>query len=494
MTWQLFVRESGRKSNKLVIKIVLLLWKFDIETPIKYHRIMLKKVISYIEKNKILQDGDSVLLGVSGGADSVCMLHVLYSLREKYHLKLYVVHVNHGIRGSEAKRDADFVEQMAENLQIPFRVVTANIPEMAKEQKLSEEEAGRIFRYNTFEQVANEVGANKIAVAHNLNDNSETVLFNLFRGSRLKGLRGISPMRGQIIRPLLCCSRNEIEQYLQENNLSYCTDSTNKETDYSRNRIRLKLMPYIKENINQKAEYNIVNAAENLSQVYEYIYGEAQKAYRIHVKDNVLLNSAEDLNVVILQEVVRMWILENTGRLKDIKANHVNIVIGLLSNQVSKKSELPYGLKLIKTYEGVKVLLENNEGKDSNGQTIIEDGKIFNTEKITVTVENESFDKSNIPDLLYTKWLDYDKIKGLTLRKRLPGDYIEISGSESGRSVKKKLKKYFIDNKIPQEERNNIWLLADGNHVVWIVGYRISEMCKVTDSTKRIIKITYNKE
>ena len=455
---------------------------------------MLKKVISYIEKNKILQDGDSVLLGVSGGADSVCMLHVLYSLREKYHLKLYVVHVNHGIRGSEAKRDADFVEQMAENLQIPFRVVTANIPEMAKEQKLSEEEAGRIFRYNTFEQVANEVGANKIAVAHNLNDNSETVLFNLFRGSRLKGLRGISPMRGQIIRPLLCCSRNEIEQYLQENNLSYCTDSTNKETDYSRNRIRLKLMPYIKENINQKAEYNIVNAAENLSQVYEYIYGEAQKAYRIQVKDNVLLNSAEDLNVVILQEVVRMWILENTGRLKDIKANHVNIVIGLLSNQVSKKSELPYGLKLIKTYEGVKVLLENNEGKDSNGQTIIEDGKIFNTEKITVTVENESFDKSNIPDLLYTKWLDYDKIKGLTLRKRLPGDYIEISGSESGRSVKKKLKKYFIDNKIPQEERNNIWLLADGNHVVWIVGYRISEMCKVTDSTKRIIKITYNKE
>lgn len=455
---------------------------------------MLKKVISYIEKNKILQDGDSVLLGVSGGADSVCMLHVLYSLREKYHLKLYVVHVNHGIRGSEAKRDADFVEQMAENLQIPFRVVTANIPEMAKEQKLSEEEAGRIFRYNTFEQVANEVGANKIAVAHNLNDNSETVLFNLFRGSRLKGLRGISPMRGQIIRPLLCCSRNEIEQYLQENNLSYCTDSTNKETDYSRNRIRLKLMPYIKENINQKAEYNIANAAENLSQVYEYIYGEAQKAYRIHVKDNVLLNSAEDLNVVILQEVVRMWILENTGRLKDIKANHVNIVIGLLSNQVSKKSELPYGLKLIKTYEGVKVLLENNEGKDSNGQTIIEDGKIFNTEKITVTVENESFDKSNIPDLLYTKWLDYDKIKGLTLRKRLPGDYIEISGSESGRSVKKKLKKYFIDNKIPQEERNNIWLLADGNHVVWIVGYRISEMCKVTDSTKRIIKITYNKE
>lgn len=455
---------------------------------------MLKKVISYIEKNKILQDGDSVLLGVSGGADSVCMLHVLYSLREKYHLKLYVVHVNHGIRGSEAKRDADFVEQMAENLQIPFRVVTANIPEMAKEQKLSEEEAGRIFRYNTFEQVANEVGANKIAVAHNLNDNSETVLFNLFRGSRLKGLTGISPMRGQIIRPLLCCSRNEIEQYLQENNLSYCTDSTNKETDYSRNRIRLKLMPYIKENINQKAEYNIVNAAENLSQVYEYIYGEAQKAYKIHVKDNVLLNSAEDLNVVILQEVVRMWILENTGRLKDIKANHVNIVIGLLSNQVSKKSELPYGLKLIKTYEGVKVLLENNEGKDSNRQTIIEDGKIFNTEKITVTVENESFDKSNIPDLLYTKWLDYDKIKGLTLRKRLPGDYIEISGSESGRSVKKKLKKYFIDNKIPQEERNNIWLLADGNHVVWIVGYRISEMCKVTDSTKRIIKITYNKE
>lgn len=455
---------------------------------------MLKKVISYIEKNKILQDRDSVLLGVSGGADSVCMLHVLYSLREKYHLKLYVVHVNHGIRGSEAKRDADFVEQMAENLQIPFRVVMANIPEMAKEQKLSEEEAGRIFRYNTFEQVANEVGANKIAVAHNLNDNSETVLFNLFRGSRLKGLTGISPMRGQIIRPLLCCSRNEIEQYLQENNLSYCTDSTNKETDYSRNRIRLKLMPYIKENINQKAEYNIVNAAENLSQVYEYIYGEAQKAYKIHVKDNVLLNSAEDLNVVILQEVVKMWILENTGRLKDIKANHVNIVIGLLSNQVSKKSELPYGLKLIKTYEGVKVLPENNEVKDSNRQTIIEDGKIFNTEKITVTVENESFDKSNIPDLLYTKWLDYDKIKGLTLRKRLPGDYIEISGSESGRSVKKKLKKYFIDNKIPQEERNNIWLLADGNHVVWIVGYRISEMCKVTDSTKRIIKITYNKE
>lgn len=463
--------------------------EFDIKTTIKYHMDMMKKILDYMNKNRMFEQGDRVVLGVSGGADSVCMLHLLNSLKQQLGITLYVVHINHGIRGKEAHRDADFVETLCKRLEVPCQIFHLDIPAMAKEKKMSEEETGRQARYEIFEQVAADIGADKIAVAHNLNDNSETVLFNLFRGSQIKGLTGIPATRGKIVRPLLCLSRGEIEDYLRENHLEYCTDSTNNETEYSRNKLRIKILPYIKDNINNKAEYNIVNAAESLGEVYGYIESQATTAYEEFVVDNVLLNSAKELPMVILKEVIRKWILNNTGKLKDITSTHVDMVVELLHNTVSKKIELPYSLTLKKGYKGVKVECQIIQQKMVE-KTIYKNGEMYQTDNFSLCMENKQIDKENIPDLLYTKWFDCDKINELTLRNRLSGDYIIVDNKGS----KKKLKNYFIDMKIPKEERDNILLLADGNHIVWIVGYRISEFYKVTSNTAHVIKITYDKE
>ena len=450
---------------------------------------MMKKVLNFVKKNRIFEYGDRVILGVSGGADSVCMLHLLYSLQEELGITLYVVHVNHGIRKEEAERDAEFVRRISERLGLPYQVFHLNVPGIAREKKMSEEEAGRQARYEIFENVAMEMNANKIAVAHNLNDNSETVLFNLFRGSKLKGLTGIPVRRGKIVRPILCLSRTEIEKYLNDHNLEYCIDSTNQKTDYSRNKLRLEILPYIKDNINSKAEYNIVNAAESLREVYDYIEYQTDIAYKEFVVEEMLLNSAQELSPVILKEVIRKWILHKTGKLKDITGTHIDMVVQLLNNTVSKKIELPYSLTIKKGYGGIEFEKDSVPVKKIE-KVLIENGKIYLPEGVPISIEIEEIDKENIPDLLYTKWIDYDKINKLTLRNRQPGDYIMVND----KGGKKKLKDYFIDMKIPREERDGILLLADGSHVVWIVGYRISEFFKVTDKTEHIIKLTYDKE
>ncbi|MCI9617559.1 MAG: tRNA lysidine(34) synthetase TilS [Eubacterium sp.] len=450
---------------------------------------MMKKVLDFVNKNNILEHGDSVILGVSGGADSVCMLHLLNSLKEDLGIELTVVHVNHGIRGIEAEQDAEFVEHISEELGVECKIFHIDIPAIATQKKMSEEEAGRIERYAVFESVAEEIGANKIAVAHNLNDNSETVLFNLFRGSKLKGMTGIPVKREKIIRPLLCLTRKEIEEYLEKHHLDYCIDSTNKETEYSRNKLRLDILPYIKENINSKAEEHIVNTAQSLREIYDYIECQTDEAYENYVKNNIILNESKDLPSVILKEVVRRWIFNNTGSLKDITATHIDMVISLLHNSVSKKIEIPCSFIIKKGYQGIE-LGEREEPKKKIGQVLLEDNKINQVEYFSVSFEKSSINKENVPDLMYTKWFDYDKINKLLLRSRQPGDYIIIDK----KGGKKKLKDYFIDEKVPREKRDEILLLADGSHIVWIVGYRISEYFKVSDETKNIIKIAYDKE
>lgn len=449
---------------------------------------MIKKVLNFVRENRIIENGDSVVLGVSGGADSICMLSVLNELKEQLELTLTVVHVNHHIRGKEAERDADFVKMMCDYMGITCVRVDKDIPSMARKTGMSEEEAGRHARYEAFNSVAESVKANKIAVAHNLNDNSETVLFNLFRGTGIKGLIGIPCRRDMIIRPLLCCTRQEIESYLNERGLEFCMDSTNKTTEYSRNRIRLELLPYIKENINNKAEYNIVNAAENLGEIYDFINMETEKAYNKYVSDNIFLQDGFNVHPALQNQIIRKIIENQAGKLKDITKNHIASVMSLRNMNTSKSVNLPYGLVAKRTYDGI-VIKKNQEiyAKKNVCEKIIENGHIFECDKLNIVLEKDTFDRGNIEELVYTKWLDYDKIQGLTLRNRQEGDYIVIDEKGS----RKKLKDYFINEKIPREKRDDILLLADGSHIVWIIGYRISSYYKVSESTSQIIKVTY---
>lgn len=459
---------------------------------------MVNKVLKFVKKNKILEYGDSVILGISGGADSICMLYVMKELETTLGITLNVVHVNHHIRGEDAQRDADYVRNVCDNLGVRFVQIDVNIPEMVRESGMSEEEAGRVARYNAFYKIAREWKADKIAVAHNLNDNSETILFNLFRGTGIKGMAGIPSRRDMIVRPLLCCTRKEIEDYLHQHNIAFCTDITNTTTEYSRNKIRLELLPYIKENINEKAEYNIVNAAENLAEISDFLDKEGKRAYDDYVEGNVFKEQGFRLHPAVQNQIIRLMIEKQAGKLKDVTRSHILSVIALKNMNVSKRINLPYHLIAERVYDGITIKQNNlkDEKKDIR-EVLIENGEIFENEKFDIqkilvqdlckTPEIKEFNTQNVEELVCTKWLDYGKIQGLTLRNRQKGDYIVIDD----KGHRKKLKDYFINEKIPRDKRDDILLLADGSHVVWIIGYRISSYYKITESTSEIIKITY---
>ncbi len=227
-----------------------------------------KKVNNYIREHDMLAAGDRAVVGVSGGADSICLLHLLASLQKTMEMELLAVHVHHGLRGEEAERDARFVEAVCRSLAIPCVIVREDVETYAREQGLSLEEAGRNLRYRAFRKAAegwksrNGQGRYRIAVAHQKEDQVETILHNLFRGSGLRGLSGMAPVRGEIIRPLLCVGRQEVLDYLEENQHDYCVDSTNETLDYTRNKLRNYLIPEICREINNGAAEHIRAAGE----------------------------------------------------------------------------------------------------------------------------------------------------------------------------------------------------------------------------------------
>ncbi len=450
---------------------------------------MKSKVLDFIRKKRLLKKGDSVVLGVSGGADSICMLKILSDAQKRRDISIYVLHINHQIRGAEADEDAKFVKKACTKFKVPHRVVSVDVPSIAKEQGLSLEEAGRMVRYEEFSKYAYEVGANKIAVAHNSNDNAETVLMNLARGTGIKGLGGIAPKRKmedskgntiEVIRPILCLTRKEIEEYLNENDIKYREDSTNESTDYTRNKIRLEVMPLL-ENINDNAMQNITNASEELADTSKYIDKDVEDAYEEYVSEEdgklFLSDKAFSLDPVVFSGVIRKMIENTAGKLKDITRIHVGDVVNLKEKQVGKKIDLPYAVVAEREYEGISIFCEENESSAKS-----ED------KEIVISFEDDDFDKENIEELEYTKWLDYDKIDDVVVRTRKKGDYI-IVDDKGGR---KKLKDYFIDEKIPRRERDDVLLVADGSHILWVVGHRISEAVKVTPETKKVVKLEYN--
>ena len=250
--------------------------KTAVKTDVKAGRFR-QKVLSFMKKNHMTDRGDSVLAAVSGGADSVCLLLLLHEMAAELGIKVFAFHMNHGIRGAEADRDERFVMELCERLNIPLTVAHEKVEEYAAERGLSGEEAGRILRYHHLGETAEKYQCAKIAVAHHEDDDAETVLLNLFRGSGLAGLSGIRPVRENIIRPLLCVSRKEIEEYLNEQELSWCEDSTNKENDYTRNKIRNELLPWVTENINSRAAEHILAVSEFAAQADAYFEMEAER-------------------------------------------------------------------------------------------------------------------------------------------------------------------------------------------------------------------------
>ncbi len=460
---------------------------------------MINKVRSFAAKHNMLTEGDRIVVGVSGGADSICLFHMLLELSIEYKLALFVVHVNHGIR-EEATYDEEYVEELCKNHNVSFTLVKKDVPALAKEKGIGEEEAGRNIRYEAFYKCYKENNARKIAVAHNKNDNAETFLFNLFRGSGITGLTGIPPTRDAIIRPLLCLEREEIEEYLEQDQISYLIDYTNLTDDYSRNKIRNNILTYAKSEINTKVIEHITSSVNMLREIDDFIKKSANITYDELVKEDIenkeICIGIEDFNkldIVIKKELIRKIIKNLSMSLKDIDSSHIQGAINLTKRQVSKEIHLPYDIIVIKGYNDLifrKITEVNNE----YGNKLLKPIKLSIPCNIYIPEIGKSIDikiiknekDKNFPTNIYTKWFDYDKISNtLILRPRQEGDFIQINN----KGGTKKIKDLFIDEKIPKENRNKIPLIADGSHVVWVIGGRISEAYKINEKTKTIIEI-----
>ena len=476
---------------------------------------MTDKIAEYIRKEHMINAGEHICVGVSGGADSVCLFRILEHLRKSMGFTMSVVHIEHGIRGKESLSDMEFVKNLADAYQIPFFAYTFPVEQIAKEEGLSVEEAGRKVRYEAFAKEAEKYGKHqtvKTALAHHADDNAETILFHMCRGSGIEGLAGIRPVRDQIIRPLLCVARSEIEACLMEIGQEYRTDATNTDITYSRNRLRNCVMPEL-ERINERAVSHINCLSEDIREVSDYLAEESKRILKERLckepSGSICFSlDSFDKNPLFLQRQVMLLLLaEISGSRKDLGREHAEALLKLSNNQVGKKVFLPYGILAEKTYgallftdksaadqqkkepvflwQGIEmeeVLREINAKGETSGNL-----SVFDRNVCCRIFKRKKKDRE-IPKNQYTKWFDYDKIKnGLCFRGREPADYFITDGY----GHKKKLKEYLINEKIPKAERENIPLLADGSHILWIIGYRISEYYKITEDTEYVLEVQF---
>ena len=434
------------------------------------------KAIRAIERHQMLHPGDTVLVALSGGADSMALLHVLYSLKDGYNIKILAAHFNHGIRGGEAKRDENFCVEVCKDLGVELFVGSADIPALAKDKGMGIEECGRKERYAFFERVAPEA---KIATAHTLSDCEETFLFNLARGASLKGLGSIPPVRDNIIRPLIYCSRADIENYCAGNGISFVTDSTNLSDEYTRNGIRHNIVPQLKK-INPSFDSAFERCLCNLREDEDLL-----DTLSLSVLENAKTENgwlAESLNAVhpsLKRRAVAKIIEEITA--EKPQAHHIEAVCDILSHGGS--TQIVTGASLF-VYNGV---LSKEESEADEWEQDFVAGTNFLPYETVISSFYDKNDKINIQKFnkqLLANAIDYDKIKGVLIFGSIKqGDKIR----PRGRGVTKQLRRIFNENHIPPFYRNRISVLRDGVGVVWVSGVGAHERVSADENTERLL-------
>ncbi len=458
---------------------------------------MITKLRETIQKHNLLEKGDHVIVGVSGGPDSICLLYVLFDLKDEYQLDLSVVHINHMLRGKDADEDETYVKELCSKEGIPFYSYKINVREMGKRMSTGEEEAGRKARYDAFLEILKKTNADKIAIAQNMNDQAETLLMRLVRGSGLDGLAGIDYKRdGIIIRPLLDISREEIEQYCKDNNLKPRTDKTNLKAIYTRNKIRLELIPYLEDNFNSRIISNLWKTAKILKEDKDFIYSFVNEAYKkcciqkIDKEVHIQKEKYEKLHPAVKKRVI-LKAIGDLGVHQDIGTIHLESVLHIIDeNKTSAGLDLPYDIRVEVGYENI-VITRNKAEKSFQGFCYkLEWGNNIQIKELSASLYWEIAANSGqeISKNDYIKFFDYDKFKApLVVRTRKSGDRF----SPLGMAGSKKLKDFYIDEKIPRKQREKIPLVCCGSDVAWIIGYRVSDRFKIDDTTRRILILKY---
>lgn len=431
---------------------------------------MEEKVLSAVKRFSLISGGERVTVALSGGADSVSLLFALLQLQKKLNITVSAAHFNHMIRGAEADRDEAFARGLCERLGVPFIAGRGDVLRYAAENKISEEAAARELRYAFLEKTDG-----LVATAHTASDNFETVLFNLTRGAALGGLCGIPPKRGKFIRPLLFCTREDVEEYCRENRLDFITDSTNLSDDYTRNNIRHNVIPVLKE-INPSAEATVMRTVLSLSETNDFITGIADKFLSDNIKEDGLCVTS----------------LPHPTAAKAAIRRFTEIQVGFQPDNAHTDA-----LYYVARNGGRTSLPLNFEGICKNGILKIERKDRENAVKYRFNVKierriNDLFTKSEkVNNLLLKNSLACDKIIGKSvLRTRQPGDSIRLAG----RGCTKTLKKLFCELAVPEDMRAYIPVIADDKGVIWIYGVGVADRCAVTKKTKEITVITASAE
>ncbi|MEG0775575.1 tRNA lysidine(34) synthetase TilS [Clostridium sp.] len=455
---------------------------------------MIEKVISTIKENRMISNGDKIIVALSGGPDSMSLLNVLYELRERFNLTLYAAHVNHMLRGEDSDNDEKACKTFCEKHNIKLFSKNINIDAISKERNISHEMAGREVRYEFFIELFENLKANKIALAHNSNDQAETVLMRLMRGSGIEGLVGIKPVRDSIfIRPLINTSRKEIEEYCSRNSLPVRIDKTNFESIYARNKVRLELIPYIEENFNTDIIATLNRMSSLIRMDSDYLEEKSSKFFEKYCDSKmekvIIYKDAFNLHYSILSRVLRKALFKIKGNLYNLESIHIENIINIQKGETGKTTVVPGGVVVSNVYKDIhlhKAISGLKENKNfckilSVGESIVTETN--NKFKLNV-IDKERFLKSESKDNI--KYFDYDKIKQpISIRFRQEGDRFTSLGMKGS----KKLKDLFMDLKIPREQRDEIPLICFGDEIGWIVGYRISDKFKVENHTKNILEI-----
>jgi tRNA(Ile)-lysidine synthase len=457
---------------------------------------LIAKVRMTIERYQMLRGGEKVIIGVSGGPDSICLLHVLLDLKSEYRIELVIAHINHSLRGGESLRDEAFIKNIAQEVNLPCLITRLDPDEYQKIRGISLQEKARQLRYSFLNEVLEKEHGDKIALGHNADDQAETLLLWLIRGTGTRGLSGIPPVRGNIfIRPLIEVERTEIEEFLAQRRLEYIRDSSNYENKYLRNRIRYELIPYLKSNYNPqlvstlKQTSNILRAEEEFLEDICEKYGEE---CLIRKENKSIIFNVEKLKyfpLAIQLRMLRKGILSIKGNLRQITYKHILSIIQLISKSGSSKILcLPGGVKVAKEYN--HLVIDKGEKKKPSFSYIF--SSIPDNVKIREITKEMNFSlMKKVKNLLYadernTAYLDNSKICfPMVIRSCKREDWFYPSGMKG----RKKIKDFFSDEKIPISERIKVPLLLFRDRIAWVGGFRVDQKIAATRKTKYILRV-----
>ena len=454
---------------------------------------LLEKVKGTIRKHSMLSKGNKVLIALSGGPDSVCLLVLLNKLKDEFNLNLHALYIDHGLRPDETPKELKFCKNLCDRLDVRLITKSIDVMSYAKEQLLNKQEAARKLRYKTFDEVSSEIKADRIALGHTANDQAETLIMRLFRGSGPKGLSGIPPVRGNVIRPLIEVKREDVEQFLDLEGLSFIVDSSNLREDYIRNKVRLSLIPMLKE-FNSNIIESLAKTSDILREEERYFEILVTKALmklisrKTDSRIELFLAPLEAMERVILRRVLRMAIEETKG-LRAISFIHIEDILKLInSGKPGDRLYLPGGIRAIKEYSTLVLTSETpvkirTYNFEVPGEVAIREAGIFIKAVIEESIEG-------IGDGRAAVVFDADTLTfPFTVRARKPGDFFYPFGF--GR--RKKLQDFFVDEKVPRDERDRIPLIVSGDDIIWVAGYRMDDRFRVTDKTKKFLKILVKK-